>query len=212
MADYFVTEEGINIPSRASDPGSPAEGTIWHRSDTNEIRFFVDGGTTILGASSVPDNSVTNAKLADMPTLTIKGNNTGGLADPLDLTASEVRIVLGREFDSSVVITPPAFTADVDDYAPTGWQTSFLIRVTPDINNRAISGMEAPFPIRYKEVTINNLSSSNDLRFEHNAGSSVAENRMLLRDNGNRSIRPNESAVFYYDVIQSRYKPLSRIG
>ena len=48
MADYFVTEEGINLPSRTSDPASPAEGTMWHRSDTNDIRFHVNSTVTII--------------------------------------------------------------------------------------------------------------------------------------------------------------------
>jgi len=47
-ADFFVTEEGINLPSRTTDPVSPAEGTMWHRSDTNDIRFHVNSTVTII--------------------------------------------------------------------------------------------------------------------------------------------------------------------
>ena len=47
-ADFFVTPDGINIISRTSDPVSPKEGTFWHRSDTNDIRFHVNGTITIL--------------------------------------------------------------------------------------------------------------------------------------------------------------------
>jgi hypothetical protein len=42
----------------------------------------------------IEDNAVTNEKLADMPALRIKGNNTGSLADPKDLTGTEVTAML----------------------------------------------------------------------------------------------------------------------
>lgn len=43
----------------------------------------------------LPNNSVTNAKLADMTTGRIKGRVTGGVGDPEDLTASQVMTMLG---------------------------------------------------------------------------------------------------------------------
>jgi len=39
-------------------------------------------------------SQIKNKFLAQMPTLTIKGNNTGGTANPLDLTASQVKTLL----------------------------------------------------------------------------------------------------------------------
>lgn len=46
-------------------------------------------------AATIANNAVSNAKLAQMATLTIKGNDTGGSADPQDLTVSEVNTMLG---------------------------------------------------------------------------------------------------------------------
>lgn len=51
-------------------------------------------------SATIQPNSVSNSKLSDMPTLTIKGNNTGGTTDPIDLTVSQV-----VSMTSSVVVT-----------------------------------------------------------------------------------------------------------
>lgn len=42
-ADYKVTDEGIDLPTRTSDPENPTEGSIWHRVDLGEIHGFVGG-------------------------------------------------------------------------------------------------------------------------------------------------------------------------
>lgn len=45
-------------------------------------------------AMSVQNNGVTNLKLADMPALTFKGNDTGAASDPRDLTIAQSQVAL----------------------------------------------------------------------------------------------------------------------
>ena len=59
-----------------------------HPNHTGDVTSTGDGATVI------GNDKVTNAKLANMPATTIKGNNTGATADPKDLTPSEVRAIL----------------------------------------------------------------------------------------------------------------------
>jgi len=61
-------------------------------------------------------SQIKNKFLAQMPTLTIKGNNTGGTANPLDLTVAQVNAIL------------PAFTSSLNGLAPSsgGGTTNFL--------------------------------------------------------------------------------------
>jgi hypothetical protein len=66
---------------------------------------------------TIPADTVTNSKLANMAANTIKGNNTGGIADPTDLTASQVTALLD------------AFTSVAKGLAPaSGGGTSNFLR------------------------------------------------------------------------------------
>lgn len=75
--------------------------TAWTFFDARHVLNAADGlwyvrsALTWTSVAGVPsDGSITNAKLAGVPTQTIKGRSTAGTGDPEDLTASQARSVL----------------------------------------------------------------------------------------------------------------------
>ena len=74
---------------------------VWRFYDARYVVNAADGALYVRSGSvwtlfspPISDNSVTNAKLADMATQTIKGRTTAGTGDPEDLTAAQARAVL----------------------------------------------------------------------------------------------------------------------
>lgn len=59
-----------------------------HPNHTGDVTSDGDGATTIA------NDTVSNTKLSNMPTMTLKGNNTGATADPIDLTVSQTKAML----------------------------------------------------------------------------------------------------------------------
>lgn len=92
-----------------------------------------NSGTLDLGGITItlPNNSVTNAKLATMPTMTIKGNNTGSTANAADLSASQVKTVLGLNNVENTALstwlgTTTLITGQTEDTAPVA-STDFVL-------------------------------------------------------------------------------------
>ncbi|WPZ08777.1 hypothetical protein [Roseivirga spongicola] len=72
------------------------------------IEAFAGGGT-------VSDNSITNAKLSDVSTATIKGRVSSGTGDPEDLSATQVRSLINVEDGSEANNISDANATDLTD-------------------------------------------------------------------------------------------------
>jgi hypothetical protein len=83
-----------------------SDATYTHPNHTGDVTSVGDGAQTIAASA------VTNAKMADMATLTMKGNDTGGATAPQDLTVAEVQTLLNIE-DGAVALPVVDTTAVV---------------------------------------------------------------------------------------------------
>lgn len=88
------------------------------------------GDVTGATALTIANNVVTNSKLAQMPLMTIKGNNTGSSANASDLTVAQVKTMLGL---------PLTLTANTTGFSIAGGTTSKTLTVD---NNLTLAGTD----------------------------------------------------------------------
>ncbi|WP_448607218.1 hypothetical protein [Paenimyroides ceti] len=87
----FVALLAYELPSQTGSTSVILTGGSYQRAAlTGDVTAAQNSNST-----TISNNAVTNAKAADMPALTIKGNNTGSASDPKDLTVSQAREMLG---------------------------------------------------------------------------------------------------------------------
>jgi len=76
-----------------------------------------------IATADVAGNAITNAKLGQMATLTLKGNNTGVASDPLDLTVANVKTMLNltgtNSGDQTITLTGDVTGSGTGSFAST---------------------------------------------------------------------------------------------
>jgi hypothetical protein len=138
--------------------------------DTLTNKTIAAGSNTISGLANSNLNGsagITNANLATMPILTIKGNNSGSSAVPQDLTASQVNTILGT-------LSNPMTTAGDTIYGGTSGLATRLtgntattkkyLTQTGDGTNSAApswSSLQAPYLTNYSVGTYTHTFQTN---------------------------------------------------
>ena len=173
-------------------------------------------GVTI-GTVSDVINFITSLSITDSggnETEVTLGDMLKSVYDPtgIEADAFDYANAIGITQITDNIITPSTLNSDQDDYAPTDFATCNMIR--QQINgDRTITGFEAPPAGVNRIFAITNISTSNNIKFKNNDSSSSAANRLLLRDNGpDKSLKENETGIFWYDHTSSRYRVYNRIG
>jgi len=188
--------------ARANHTGTQLANTI------SNFQTTVSANTDVAANTAARHAAVTlNADAKTQAALALVGQELQIKKDVYD-KANET----GIEQITGGIITPPILTATANNYAPTGFATANMIRQDIDANNREISGFVAPAVGVNRIIRICNISTVNDLRFLHNDAGSIAANRLLIRDDADKSIKPEECATFWYDHISLRWRPLTRVG
>jgi hypothetical protein len=130
--------------------------------------------------SSVADDSITNAKLANMATLTIKGNDTGATADPKDLTVAETQTMLATARINAQTGTTYTIVAGDNGKVITCSNASPITVTVPSglgagFNCMVIQKGAGQVSFTASGTTINNRQSHSKIAGQHGMGTLVAD-------------------------------------
>jgi len=141
-----------------------AEGELVYTTDTKDL-FVHDGstlgGTPVGSLASIADDSVTFAKIEEIPANTILGNNTAGSSDILELTTAQTRTLLNVADGATANSSDATLLARANH---TGTQTASTISDfdTEVANNTAVVANTAKVGLTNGSVDSDKLSTTLD--------------------------------------------------
>ena len=165
--------------------------------------FFVPEFSTDPGNLSTRTSVSGGANTTDatLSLLALFGGSGASLSLFSDATYQQVNI--DKALGIGTAISPSTITADQDDYSPTAFHKTTVLRLSSDAS-RNITGME----LRNSAVKIIfNVGSFNIVLKDEDAGS-TAEYRFAL--DGDITLAPDTGAVLWYDATSSRWRCAGR--
>ena len=139
-------------------------GELIYTTDTKDL-FVHDGstagGTPVGSLASIADDSVTFAKIEEIPANTILGNNTAGSSDILELTTAQTRTLLNVADGATANSSDATLLARANH---TGTQTASTISDfdTEVANNTAVVANTAKVGLTNGSVDSDKLSTTLD--------------------------------------------------
>lgn len=115
---------------------------------------------------------------------------------------------LSGAFALTGVISPAALGADQNDYAPTGFSTASVLRLSASIATVNITGLAGGSTGLLKLVM--NVGASNNLVLKNESASSLAANRFDAT--GDVTLAPSAWTLLWYDGTSSRWRALVSSG
>jgi len=129
--------------------------------------------------------------------------------------AKENNMVISGPFtvDDSAMLSPSALTASVDDYNPSGFQSSGTIQIfglllSTDGGNYNLTGLAAPIPGIRSMIFIQNVTIGSQITIVANSVQSLAPNRFGM--NGNVILEVAEGLWLLYNTDVNRWTEIAR--
>jgi len=173
---------------------------------TERARVFTNGMLVVDGAVGTPAWSFLND--TDCGAYRIGTNNIGiGVAGAkvLDISATGLGIT-GGITDTAAhlhtgVISPTQLAANTNDWAPTNFATTYVVRATTDAA-RDLTGIAGGAAGR--QILLANVGGF-DLVLKHDV-TSTAANRFYLPNSADLTLSPNDAVTLWYDTTSSRWR------
>lgn len=127
-------------------------------------------------------------------TITASGQITATLA--ADLSAGQALFLTG-------VISPTTIAANTNDYAPTGFASATVLRLTAsgDYNITGLANGAAG-----RTIVIFNAGTANNLILKNQDSGSTASHRFLFRGAGDITLTPGKGVLIQYDGVTNRWR------
>lgn len=193
-----LTSHGMLVAQGAGNPTAIAAMTDGQvpvgQTGADPIPKTISGDISLsaAGAATIPANTVTNAKSAQMAAYTTKGNTTNATANAADMT--QVQLATQPYVGSTATITPAQITANQNNYNPSGLSGATVLRLSTD-TTRSVTGLQGGTDGRL--IQLINVGSF-AVQLVDNSGSSSAANvfRFLGAD---YYIYPGDAVALRYD-------------